>query len=120
MPKKEKSDSKPSDGDARKVNAGGVWNITIEPPGMSVPATLNITQSGDTITGTMTSTMFGTAQIRNGEVTSNGFTFDTTVNFQGTDLELSFTARIDGNNIEGSVDTVQGPAQFSGSRDPQK
>jgi len=116
---KKKEKPKTANGDAKTINAGGVWSITVEPPGMSVPATLDITQTGDTITGTMTSSMFGAATIRNGEVTANGFTFDTTINFQGTDLELSVTATINGDSVEGTMETVQGPAPFSGSRVPK-
>ncbi|NNE65682.1 MAG: amidohydrolase family protein [Pyrinomonadaceae bacterium] len=120
QPKKKKKPAKADgDGEAKEINAGGVWNVTVEPPGMSIPMTFNLTQSGDTITGTISSNMLGSATIRNGEVTEDGFAFDVTVTFQGTDLDLNVTGIINGDEVEGTVDTAQGPATFSGKRDPK-
>lgn len=101
------------------AKAGGIWNVTVEAPGVSVPLTMNLVQSGNTLTGTISSSMFSTAQIRNGRVSATGMTFDTSVDFQGTSLSLSFTGTINGDNIEGTIQTGQGPATFSGSRAPQ-
>lgn len=118
LPKKK--DKPKNAGDGSKVMAGGVWDITVDAPGITVPITLNLTQSGDVITGNLASSMFGSAPIRNGSVTANGFSFRATVNFQGTELDLSFNGIIEGDSVEGTVDTAQGPATFTGSRTPGK
>ncbi len=118
QPKKVDKPAGPANPNAKAVAAGGTWNVTIEAPGITVPMTLNLTQSGSTITGSIGSSMLGNADIRSGKVTENGFTFESSVVFQGTNLELVFNGRIDGNNVEGTVDTAQGPATFSGTRTP--
>ncbi len=117
LPKK-KDPPKGAAGDGRKIAAGGVWNIIVDAPGVSIPITLNLTQNGEIITGNMSSTALGTVPIRNGRVTANGFAFEATVNFQGNELDLLFGGIIDGDKVEGTVDTAQGPATFSGTRTP--
>ena len=100
------------------AKVGGTWNLTVEPPGQSIEVKLTLNQQGSTITGTLTSDFFGTAQIKNGSVTSNGFTFDATISVGGQSLDISFDGTVTGNKVEGTVDSSQGPAAFSGTKNP--
>jgi imidazolonepropionase-like amidohydrolase len=121
QPKKKAAPKKPTGtGDMPKaaVKAGGVWDLTVEPPGQSIAVTLTLTQTGNALTGSVTSEMFGTAEIRSGMVTETGFDFDATVNVGGQSLDLSFSAVVTGDKVEGTVSTDQGPASFTGSRSP--
>ena len=100
------------------AQVAGTWNITIEAPGQSLPVTLTFQQQGSKLTGTMNSQMLGSSEVKNGEVTADGFRFDTTVNFGGQSLELSVSGKVTGNQVSGTVTTPMGPATFSGTRVP--
>lgn len=101
------------------ANVAGTWNLTIEPPGQTVGATLVLTQQGNVVTGTLSSPVFPSAPIRDGRVTANGFSFLVTVSFGGMDIDVTFDGRVTGNEVEGTADTVQGPAAFRGTRTPR-
>lgn len=117
-----KSDKKKDDdkkgGSSKSVNLGGVWNITVDSPGQAVALTLTLTQQGNTFSGTMGSSQFGTVPVRSGSITADKISFDATVQFGGAELELSFSGKVDGGKMDGTVDTVQGPVAFSGTKNP--
>jgi hypothetical protein len=97
---------------------GGTWNLTVEVPGQTIAATLVLEQSGTTITGTLSSPMFAAAPISGGKTTANGFTCSATVNVGGTDLPIAIDARVNGDEVEGTIDSPQGPVGFRGTRVP--
>ena len=96
---------------------GGTYAITIDVPGQPIQATLNLTQAGTTITGTMVSQL-GSSQVTNGRATANGFSFTTSVQFGGASIDISVTATVSGNQVSGTVDSPQGPVPFSGTKNP--
>jgi imidazolonepropionase-like amidohydrolase len=96
----------------------GAWNITVEIPGQSVPVTLNFKQEGDKLSGNVQSGAFGTAQIRNGSATGDGFSFDVTVNVGGQSLEVAFAGKISGTQISGTATSSRGATPFSGAKVP--
>ncbi len=100
------------------ANVGGTWTLTIEPPGQSIGATLIVEQQGATMTGTLSSDLFGAAPIRSGKVRPDGFSFSVTVSAGGTEIDAAFDGKVTGNSVEGTVDTPQGPAVFRGTRVP--
>ena len=122
MPKKpEKEKSEPASGGSttgKTAEVNGTWDLTIEPPGQTVGAKLELTQQGSVLAGTLTSPLFGTATIKNGVVSENGFSFDVTISVGGQELEVSFSGTVTGNRVEGTADSGQGPAVFSGTRNP--
>ncbi len=107
-----------ADGSGKISQVGGTWTITIEPPGQTIPATITLNQQGSSLTGTLASSMFGSTPISNGKATASGFSFSATVNVGGTNLDVVFDATVTGNRVEGTVDTPQGPAVFSGTKNP--
>ena len=112
-PSKKKAGSKSAaDGDTKTAQVGGTWDLTIEAPGQTVDAKLVLNQQGTSLTGTITSDLFGTATIRNGEVTADGFTFDVTLSVGGQDLEASFTGTVTGNKVEGNCGFRTGPGRI--------
>jgi imidazolonepropionase-like amidohydrolase len=96
---------------------GGVWRINIEAPGQSLPGTLNLTQQGTGLTGTL-QTQLGTTPIKNGRVTADGFSFVATVEFGGTTFDITVVGKVSGNQVSGTIDTPQGPVPFSGTKTP--
>lgn len=112
-----KTDDKPT-GTTNQLNVGGTWSLTIEPPGQTIGATLVLNQQGSSLSGNLASEMFGTVPIRNGQVMAKGFSFDATVPFGGMNIDVSFSGTVTGNKVEGVVSTAQGPATFTGTKNP--
>ncbi len=96
---------------------GGTYTITIDVPGQPLQATLNLTQAGTTINGTMVSQL-GSSQVTNGRATANGFSFATSVQFGGAGIDISVMGTVSGNQVSGTVDSPQGTVQFSGTKNP--
>ncbi len=99
------------------AQVGGNYTITIEIPGNSLPGTLAMTQQGATLSGTL-QTQLGTAPIRDGKVTSDGFSFSATVDYGGSQIEISVNGKVNGNSISGTLDSPQGAIPFSGTKNP--
>ena len=99
------------------ANATGTWNVTIQIPGQPIPATLTLVGQGRDLSGSLQS-QFGTTQIKNGEVLSDGIRFGGTVDFAGRNEELVVNAKINGNQMTGTLTTTQGAIPFSGTRNP--
>lgn len=96
---------------------GGNYNITIDVPGQTLTGTLSMVQQGATITGTM-QTQLGTSQIKDGRVTTDGFSFSSSVQFGGSTIDITVSGKVSGNQINGVVDSPQGSAPFSGTKIP--
>ena len=95
----------------------GNYNVTIEAPGQTLTGTLALVQQGAILTGTLT-TQLGVVQIRDGKVSTDGFTFSGSVEFGGSQIEIVVKGAVNGNQISGTIDSPQGSAPFSGTRNP--
>lgn len=98
-------------------NVAGAYTITIDVPGSPLGATLNFTQSGSTITGTMVSEL-GTTPLRDGKVSPDGFSFAATVNYGGSPVEITAHGTVNGSQISGSIESPLGTIPFSGTKNP--
>ncbi len=119
-PKEEKKpDAKPGTAAAASnlPNLTGTWALTIEVPGNTLTGTMNLTQKDDGLTGNI-ATQLGTNEIRNGKVTATGVTFDQSVTFGGQTFDISYSGKINGNEITGSIETPQGAIPFSATKNP--
>ena len=99
------------------ASLSGVYTIIIEVPGQTLGATLNFTQTGSGLTGTMVSEL-GTTPLRDGKVTGTGFSFNATVQYGGTPIEIAASGTVNGNQISGTIDSAQGAVPFSGTKNP--
>lgn len=99
------------------TNIGGIYNVTIAIPGQSLNSTFDFTQTGSALTGKMT-TEAGTAELRNGSVTGNRFSFAASVPFGGMSIDINVSGTVTGNQISGSIDSPQGAVAFSGTKVP--
>ena len=99
------------------ANVGGNYSINIEIPGQPTQGTWSLVQQGETLTGTIQGE-FGTAPIRDGKITAEGFNFSATVQFGGATIDLDVSGKVSGNQISGTVSTPQGAIPFSGTKTP--
>jgi imidazolonepropionase-like amidohydrolase len=97
---------------------GGNYTITIEIPGQSLPGTLALTQQGAILTGTISTQATGTAPIKDGKVTSDGFSFSAMVDYAGTQMEINVSGKVTGSSISGTIESTQGTIPFSGTKNP--
>lgn len=102
---------------AAPLNVGGTYSITIQAPGQALTGTLNLTQQGSTLSGTMV-TELGTSPIKDGRVTATGMSFGGTVVFGGQTIDFTVTATVTGNQLSGTVDSPQGAVPITGTRNP--
>lgn len=102
------------------VSAGGSWKIVLEVQGQQIGGTISLEQNGSALTGSIVTDMTPSATIRNGKVSADGLSFDATVSVQGEPTDVSVSGKINGNQITGSIDSVHGVFQFTGSRSPQE
>jgi hypothetical protein len=96
-------------------NITGRWSVNVLAPGQSLPFTLNLTQQGNAITGTIDGPG-GATQITNGSMSAGTFTIETTINLGGQSMQISFKGQAVGNQISGTVTAPQGTADFSGTK----
>lgn len=95
----------------------GSYSITIEVPGQALTSTLNLTQQGGSLTGTMVSQL-GTSQINNGRATADGFSFSASVPYGGANVDITMNGKVSGNQISGTLDSALGSIPFSGTKNP--
>jgi hypothetical protein len=118
---KEKPKTPPTTGAATTpavAAVGGNYSITIEIPGQSTPGTLALTQQGASLSGTLSTQATGTSPIKDGKVTSDGFSFSANVNYGGTEINITVTGKVSGNQISGTIDSPQGAIPFTGTKNP--
>lgn len=108
----------PSSATPNVPNISGKYSVTIEVPGQAVSANFNFNQSGSVLLGSIDLTGVGSAQITNGRVTDDGFSFVATVPFNGASLDITVSGKVSGNQISGSVNSPLGEAPFSGTKTP--
>lgn len=99
--------------------AGGVWSMTLQTPGNEVSSTMTLQQSGETVTGDVT-TPFGTARITQGRINGNSLTLGYTLNFQGQEVPIEARGQIEGNSIRGTMSAMGQSFSFSGTRRPNQ
>ena len=99
------------------ASVGGNYSITIEIPGQPLSGTLAFTQQSAILSGTFQSQL-GTAPIKDGKVTAEGFSFSATVEFGGSQIEIFVKGTVTGNQISGTIDSPQGAVPFSGTKNP--
>jgi hypothetical protein len=101
------------------TDTSGTWNIVVNSPQGPMDVTLTIKQSGDTITGSLSS-MLGETNIYQGTVSGNRISFKITFTPSGMEsLEVLFTGTIQGTQITGTASVGDmGSFDFTGSKRP--
>lgn len=102
---------------AAGAGISGTWNLSISMGTGDIPATLLLQQDGERLRGSIQGAL-GTGEIANASAGANGdVRFTVPVTFEGQTVEATFTGRMTGNEMQGTVTIVgRSPGTFTGSR----
>jgi hypothetical protein len=113
----ELKEAKPGEGEAPAVNVTGKWEMAIEGE-MAMNLTIEFSQEEATLSGKLI-TPFGAFDFTGGTVSGKDIAFELSISVAGQDLDLFFSATVEGDRMRGSV--VQGgagTAEFTAKRIP--
>jgi imidazolonepropionase-like amidohydrolase len=98
-------------------NASGSWTLTVNTGSADLTMTLVLHQEGDRLRGSIQGAL-GSGEISNASLGAGGdFRFTVPVTLEGQTTEATFTGKLTGNEMQGSVTFVgRAPGTFSGSR----
>jgi imidazolonepropionase-like amidohydrolase len=108
----------PTGGPGGRNPLTGTWNLTVNLGQGEKAATLNLTQEGERVTGSI-SGAFGAGEIANASTTpSGGLRFTVPLEIEGQTKEATFIGTLSGSNEFGGTVNVVGmsPGTFTGSR----
>ena len=88
----------------------GKWSLALQVPGETVDVVLDLKQSGESVTGTLTSS-HASGKIDKGSYKEKKLSATATVDLQGSPTEVQIDGTVDGDKITGSL-TVQGMGSF--------
>jgi imidazolonepropionase-like amidohydrolase len=99
------------------ATASGTWALTVNTGSTDVSVTLVLQQEGERLRGSIQGTL-GSGEISNASLGTGGdFRFTVPVTFEGQTTEATFSGKLSGNEMQGSVTFVgRTPGTFSGSR----
>jgi len=92
----------PARAQEKPADVAGTWAITVETPGGTGTPTLRLTQSGETLTGTYSSEVFGEQKIT-GTIKGNAITFGFTGTIEGTAVKVTYTGTVETVTMKGKV-----------------
>lgn len=113
----QRTDGTASESSGGPANVGGTYSISIQTPDGGITGSLNIVQTGSTLTGTMT-TDLGSVPLRDGRVTANGMSFAGTVSVGGQSIDFTVQATVSGSQLSGSVTSAMGSMPMTGTKNP--
>ena len=94
----------------------GTWNIQMQTPRGTNPATLTLAASGAELSGSWAGQM-GTQQFSGGSVDGGKVSWNITVQGPMGEMKLAFAGQVDGSAIQGTVQLGSfGSGSFSGTR----
>ena len=94
------------------TNLTGKWAIAVDAGGQTITMTLNLTQTGTEITGTLESAQ-GSLPISSGTFSNGELLIKTTA-----PVALTINAQVNGNAMSGNFTAPQGTTTFSGAKTP--
>ncbi len=104
-------------GTGAPVNAAGTWTLEITGPGgNTLPATLNIKQDGDKISGSVTSQL-GESELKTTTIRGNAFDAILVITMGGQSSEAQVSGTVENDTMKGTI-SLQGiaPLPFTGKR----
>ena len=102
---------------ATNLNAAGNWTLTINSPAGTMNSPLNIQVDKENVAGEIGSPS-GNVAISNGKLNGNELTFTYSINFQGQQMTIKPKGKVEGNSINGSMETMGTSFDFSGVKKP--
>jgi hypothetical protein len=113
----ELKEAKPGEGEKPTVNVTGKWELSVEGQ-MGMRLTIDFSQEEAALSGKLI-TPFGAFDFTGGVVSGKDVSFEISISVGGQDIDLFFSATVDGEKMRGSV--VQGgagAAEFTAKRIP--
>jgi len=113
----ELKEAKPGEGEKPTVNVSGKWEMAVEGQ-MAMNLTIEFSQEEAALSGKLI-TPFGAFDFTGGTVSGKDIAFEISISVGGQDLDLFFSASVEGERMRGSV--VQGgagAAEFTAKRIP--
>ena len=86
----------------KPADVAGKWAITVETAGGSGSPSVTLTQSGETLSGTYMSELFGEQKVT-GTVKGNAITFGFTATIEGTAVKVTYTGTVESTTMKGKV-----------------
>lgn len=99
-----------------ETSLAGSWSLEFNAGPRVIPVTLTLRQEGGRLTGTLSSEL-GKTEITDGSVSGQSFRFSATVTVQQT-FSITVEGTASGNRMSGTAQTPNGPAPFTGTRNP--
>jgi len=100
------------------VDVTGKWELVGTAEGMSIPFSMTLTQEGATVTGRLSNPDMGNAEVRNGVISGNRFTFTLVLTAGPESMEARAEATVEGDVITGSGSGEMGSFTFRATRKP--
>lgn len=98
------------------VDVSGKWALTVETPAGTGTPSVELTQAGETLTGTYSSQVFGEQKVT-GTITGNAITFAFTGSLEGNPVTVTYTGTADASTMKGKVTIGDlGEGTFSGKK----
>ncbi len=99
------------------ADVAGKWSLTVDFQGQQFPVSLELSQTGETISGKLES-MLGEGQVHDGKVKGNKFSATAKSNVQGQNVELAIAGTIESDSMTGTLSApiIPMPLNFSGNR----
>lgn len=99
------------------MSIDGTYKVTADTPMGKMENTLTMKTDGDTLSGSMSSSMMGTVEFSGGKVAGTSFSFDMTMNGPMGKMDMTTSGIVDGDNISGEVKTAMGSFPYTGVRE---
>ena len=99
------------------ANVSGDWDVRITLPDRTLNVQFSLSQEERGLTGEVTSEL-GTVPIYDGRVRGERFSFNITVDIQGTQTEIAVRGTVEGDTLQGTMDSPAGSTPMEGSRRP--
>ncbi len=100
------------------ANLTGNWAVKVDSARGTHQLKLELKQSENDVTGSLTSPMLGTAQISEGIISGDEFSFSAAFSFSGTELIVSVSVKVTDKTMEGNV-TLGGMGEGTFSAQPE-
>ena len=101
---------------ALAADLNGKWKASVETPRGTQEITFDFHVDGATLTGKVTSPR-GESDITDGKIDGANVSFTQVVNFNGNEMKINYTGKVDGDTIKFTRTVGDGPAvEFTATR----
>jgi hypothetical protein len=101
------------------IGAAGVWKLAVQAPDQTYHPTVTLVQEGDRWSGKFAVDQDGEQPLKELTVKGNQLDFKVDLQFNGTDVHLTFSGTVDGNNLKGSMEANGQAMATTGERQPR-